>query len=250
MGRDSDPQGWTERWVWLGDAVVLFMQVPITARILFARAEKPPGVRDIVVGLHDVAIYLVSPDVPLPAIMAFAKAIDHAQCGTYSTAYSTAESTAHRRDSLGSGIGGSDELNASSASGSTATHLFKVRYGGSGTDLQQVASQLAVSESEVIRLHTANAYTVLSTGFAPGFAYCGSIHKDLQLARKKVPSLDVGAGAVAIAMSYTGIYPRASAGGWWILGYLTAEQTTALWRFERAIPGLLQIGDRVQFVTD
>jgi allophanate hydrolase subunit 1 len=54
----------------------------------------------------------------------------------------------------------------------------------------------------------------------------------------------VPAGAVGLAGSFSGIYPRSSPGGWQIIGQTEA----VLWDVERQPPALLQPGSRVVFV--
>jgi allophanate hydrolase subunit 1 len=53
----------------------------------------------------------------------------------------------------------------------------------------------------------------------------------------------VPAGAVALAAGYTGVYPRASPGGWQLIGSTQAR----LWDVERDPPALLRPGVHVRF---
>ena len=116
-----------------------------------------------------------------------------------------------------------------------------VRY--DGEDLSEVAELLGVTPEEVIRRHTAAEYTVAFAGFAPGFAYMVAPGADLEVPRRTTPRTRIPAGAVGLAGPFSGIYPRASPGGWQILG------TTPLAMFDlaRERPALLQPGDRVRF---
>ena len=112
-----------------------------------------------------------------------------------------------------------------------------------GEDLPDVAATLDSSVDEVIRLHSSAVYNVEFCGFAPGFAYLGGLDPKLQLPRRATPRTRVPAGAVAIASSYSAVYPRESPGGWHLLG----TTTTTLWDTTRATPALLQPGMRVRF---
>lgn len=112
-----------------------------------------------------------------------------------------------------------------------------------GEDLDHVAAQARTSPSEVIRLHTEATYEVAMMGFSPGFAYLTGLHPDLIVARRPTPRAHVEAGAVAIAGPYTGVYPRASPGGWNLLGRVVNARM-----FDAETGPLLALGDRVRFV--
>lgn len=120
-----------------------------------------------------------------------------------------------------------------------------VLYGGaSGPDLETVASALALSPPEAIRLHSGREYTVYMMGFTPGFPYMGVLDERLVLPRKSTPQTRVPAGSVAIAGLQTGIYPVDSPGGWHIIGW------TPLKLFDPAgePPFLFAPGDTVKFI--
>ncbi|WP_443073932.1 carboxyltransferase domain-containing protein [Streptomyces sp. NBC_01456] len=51
-------------------------------------------------------------------------------------------------------------------------------------------------------------------------------------------------GSVAVADQFTSVYPRASPGGWHLLGRTSAE----LWSIDRQPPSLLTPGTQVRFV--
>ncbi|AKT37262.1 carboxyltransferase domain-containing protein [Chondromyces crocatus] len=95
-------------------------------------------------------------------------------------------------------------------------HVVSVVY--DGPDLTEVATLLGVSPEEVIALHTGAEVVVELLGFLPGFAYCSGVAPRLSLPRRGSPRASVPAGSVAVAGGFTGIYPRASPGGWWLLG--------------------------------
>ena len=66
----------------------------------------------------------------------------------------------------------------------------------------------------------------------------------LDVPRLEVPRTRVPAGSVALAGRYSGVYPRASPGGWRIIGSTDA----VLWDPDRDPPALLRPGARVTFV--
>ncbi len=113
-----------------------------------------------------------------------------------------------------------------------------------GEDLAEVAEILGVSPEEVVRRHTGSEWSVAFTGFAPGFAYLSGGDPLFQVPRRTTPRTKVPAGAVALAGTFSAVYPQASPGGWQIIGVTDA----AMWDLARDLPALLQPGYRVQFV--
>ncbi len=85
-------------------------------------------------------------------------------------------------------------------------------------DLEELSAGAGLSVAEVARLHSATPYTVLATGFAPGFAYLGDLDARIAMPRLATPRRRVEAGSVGIADRRTGIYPAAGPGGWRIVG--------------------------------
>ncbi|MEZ0470367.1 5-oxoprolinase subunit PxpB [Luteimonas salinilitoris] len=121
-----------------------------------------------------------------------------------------------------------------------------VRYGGEyGPDLEAVAVHAGITAEEAVALHTAGDYRVAMLGFAPGFPYLLGLDPRLAMPRMDTPRTRIPAGSVAIGGAQTGIYPRASPGGWRILGH------TPLVLFDpaRPAPALLEPGRRVRFVA-
>jgi KipI family sensor histidine kinase inhibitor len=116
-----------------------------------------------------------------------------------------------------------------------------VRY--DGEDLAAIAQALELDRERVIELHCQAAYTVAFMGFAPGFPYLVGLPPELELPRRDVPRLEVPAGSVAVAAAYCGIYPRASPGGWNLLG----RTEITLFDPGRERPAMLAPGDRVRF---
>jgi inhibitor of KinA len=119
------------------------------------------------------------------------------------------------------------------------------RYGGEfGADLAFVAQHNGITEAAVIRLHTSVVYRVYFVGFAPGFAYLGSVPEQIAAPRMETPRTRVPAGSVGIAGRQTGIYPMETPGGWRIIG----RTTLPLFDPNHDPPALLRPGDRVRFV--
>jgi KipI family sensor histidine kinase inhibitor len=121
-----------------------------------------------------------------------------------------------------------------------AVHI-DVRY--DGDDLGDVARTLRITTADVIELHTSSTWTVAFGGFAPGFGYLVTDHTRLVVPRRETPRTLVPAGAVGLAGEFSGIYPRASPGGWQLLGTTDA----VLWDADREPPALLTPGTIVRF---
>lgn len=117
-----------------------------------------------------------------------------------------------------------------------------VRY--DGADLSDVAGYTGLSVREVIDAHTGAEWTVAFGGFAPGFAYLVDGDPRLAVPRRPESRTRVPAGAVGLAGSFSGIYPRASPGGWQLIG----RTEVPLWDVTRDPPALLTAGTRVRFV--
>ncbi|MFT4225135.1 5-oxoprolinase/urea amidolyase family protein [Micropruina sp.] len=116
-----------------------------------------------------------------------------------------------------------------------------VRY--DGEDLAEVARLTGLTPDEVIAAHTGRDWTVAFGGFAPGFAYLVDGDERLQVPRRAEPRTRVPPGAVGLAGPFSGIYPRASPGGWQLIG----STDVTLWDADRTPPALLQPGGRVRF---
>ena len=128
------------------------------------------------------------------------------------------------------------------ATGESTLIEIPVRY--AGEDLAEVASLLGVSTEAVVAMHTGGEYSVGFTGFAPGFAYLSGGHPDLDVPRRQTPRTRIPAGSVALAGTFSGVYPRESPGGWQLIG----TTDVPMWDLDRERPALLLPGDRVRFV--
>ena len=122
--------------------------------------------------------------------------------------------------------------------------LIEIPVHYNGEDLDDVAQHLGITREEVVRRHTGGTYSVAFTGFAPGFAYLSGGDPTLDVPRRKTPRTRIPAGAVALAGTFSGVYPQASPGGWQILGVTPV----AMWDLNRDTPALLQPGYRVRFI--
>jgi len=124
-------------------------------------------------------------------------------------------------------------------------HEIDVCYGGSaGPDLAEVARLRGMTEREIVALHSSPTYTVGFLGFAPGFAYLIGMPAALETPRLSTPRTRVPAGSVAIGGSFTAVYPRATPGGWRLLG----STDFALFDVSAPSPARLAPGDFVKFV--
>lgn len=115
-----------------------------------------------------------------------------------------------------------------------------------GEDLELVAADAGIDPAEVVARHTGASYTVAFGGFAPGFAYLAGLPEELQQPRLDSPRPRIPTGAVGVAGEFSGVYPRASPGGWRLIGRLTAD-APVLFDPDRDPPALLVAGTRVRF---
>ncbi|MET9228614.1 5-oxoprolinase subunit PxpB [Lentzea sp. NPDC003310] len=113
-----------------------------------------------------------------------------------------------------------------------------------GPDLDLVADTAGVTRDEVVKLHTEATYEVAFCGFAPGFGYLTGLPAQLQQPRLDSPRTKVPQGSVGIAGEFTAAYPRATPGGWRLIG----RTEVTLFDAKAETPALLQPGDQVRFV--
>lgn len=119
-----------------------------------------------------------------------------------------------------------------------------VRY--DGEDLDDVARLLELTVAEVIAAHTRRAWRCRFIGFTAGFGYLESDGTDLRVPRRSQSRTSVPAGAVALADTYSAVYPRNSPGGWQLIGTTDVR----MWDLGRPQPALLRPGTRVRFVQE
>ncbi|MFC3285224.1 5-oxoprolinase subunit PxpB [Litchfieldella rifensis] len=114
-----------------------------------------------------------------------------------------------------------------------------------GPELARLERASGLDRRGVIELHSAHEYRVFALGFAPGFAFMGSVDERLAVPRLETPRQQVPAGSVAVAGRQTSAYPRLSPGGWNLIG----RTPVTLFDREREGFSLLQVGDRVRFAA-
>lgn len=112
-----------------------------------------------------------------------------------------------------------------------------------GEDLDDVARLAGLSREAVVAAHAGTPWLAAFGGFAPGFCYLTGGDPRLTVPRRSAPRTAVPAGSVALAGEFSAVYPRASPGGWRLIGRTGA----ALWDLDREPPALLAPGDRVRF---
>lgn len=113
-----------------------------------------------------------------------------------------------------------------------------------GDDLAAVAEFWGCSLEAVVARHAGVDWLCAFIGFAPGFPYLVPLGTTLPPVPRRATSRPrVAAGSVALAAEYCGVYPRASPGGWQLIGRTTAT----MWNVDRDSPALVTPGTRVRF---
>lgn len=122
-----------------------------------------------------------------------------------------------------------------------ATHNILVNF--DGPDLAEVASRLGLDATAFISRHNARPLRVLTTGFAPGFVYCGFHEDGLVLPRRREVRTAVAAGSVLFAAGQTAIAATEIPTGWHVIGHTRFRNFTP----EADRPTQLRAGDLIQF---
>jgi KipI family sensor histidine kinase inhibitor len=112
-----------------------------------------------------------------------------------------------------------------------------------GPDLPEVAELTGRPVPALVEALTSVELTVAFSGFAPGFGYLTGLPEELHVPRRGTPRTRVPAGSVGLAGPFAGAYPRASPGGWQLVGRTDA----VLFDVDRDPPALLTPGTRVRF---
>jgi antagonist of KipI len=132
------------------------------------------------------------------------------------------------------------------ASDTTRIIAIPVSYGGEfGPDLEFVARRNAMTEDEVVAIHTSSPYLVYMLGFTPGFPYLGGMSERIATPRLDAPRVKIPAGSVGIAAKQTGIYPIESPGGWQLIG----RTPLIVFNPSSENPFLYAAGDYLRFVA-
>lgn len=113
-----------------------------------------------------------------------------------------------------------------------------------GPELSRLAALAGMRVEEVVACHSEQSYRVFALGFAPGFAFMGSVDARLEAPRLETPRRRVPAGSVAVAGRQTAAYPAVTPGGWNLIG----RTPSVLFDRDREGFSLLRVGDRVRFV--
>lgn len=121
---------------------------------------------------------------------------------------------------------------------------LRVRFGGeSGPDLEHVATMLGVSREGFIHAHNAAPLRVLSTGFAPGFVYCGLHAPELHLPRRRELRSSVPPGTLLFAAGQTALTATPVPTGWHVIGRTEFRNFDPL----TVPPTRLEVGDAITF---
>jgi KipI family sensor histidine kinase inhibitor len=112
-----------------------------------------------------------------------------------------------------------------------------------GEDLEEVARATGLSADAVVAAHTGTPWRAAFGGFAPGFVYLAGGDARLAVPRRDSPRTRVPAGAVALAGEFSAVYPKASPGGWQLVGRTDA----VLFDPDAKDPALIRPGDTVRF---
>ncbi|HEX3460491.1 MAG TPA: carboxyltransferase domain-containing protein [Acidimicrobiales bacterium] len=113
-----------------------------------------------------------------------------------------------------------------------------------GPDLEEVAAAAGVSPQAVVDLLTGCDLSVAFLGFSPGFSYLIGLPPALAgIQRRATPRTSVAAGSVALAGGFAAIYPRATPGGWRLVG----QTSLPLFDPDVAPYARLRPGDVVRF---
>ena len=213
-----------------GDAIEAAGEAALLARLRGAEpsADLTRRVRAVLEALDGLALDGVRDVVPAPGSVLV----------RFDPTVVTAESV---RSEMARVIASTAARDAAGTAAGTVHHTVEVTY--DGADLDEVSRMLDLPVDALVRAHAACEYTVLATGFAPGFVYLGPLPENLRLPRRDEPRLRVPGGSVAIAGAQSGIYGTPGPGGWWLLG------RTATPTFDPAAspPTPFAIGDTVSF---
>jgi KipI family sensor histidine kinase inhibitor len=138
----------------------------------------------------------------------------------------------------------SAELEPDGVGSAKTEHRIEVTFGGSdGPDFDEAAAALGLDGPAFIAAHDALPLRVLTTGFAPGFVYCGFHPEAMRLPRRTSVRQGVSAGSVLFAAGQTAITSTTIPTGWHVIG------RTSFRNFEPGAdpPTVLREGDLVSF---
>ena len=125
--------------------------------------------------------------------------------------------------------------------GPAEIHDISVQF--DGPDLAEVAGALNLDVDAFVAAHNAEPLRVLTTGFAPGFVYCGFHPEALILPRRTIVRPLVPAGSVLFAAGQTAIAATEIPTGWHVIGRTEFRNFVP----EHDPPTLLRAGDLIRF---
>ncbi|MBJ3784237.1 5-oxoprolinase subunit B family protein [Devosia sediminis] len=134
-------------------------------------------------------------------------------------------------------------LGAKAAERQAPIHDIEVRF--DGPDVAEVAAALGLGVDDFILRHNAAPLRVLTTGFAPGFVYCGLHEEALVLPRRTSVWPMVPAGSVLFAAGQTAIVATDIPTGWHVIGQTAFRN----FRPDADPPTLLRAGDLIRFTS-
>ncbi|MFN4252740.1 5-oxoprolinase subunit B family protein [Deinococcus sp.] len=136
------------------------------------------------------------------------------------------------------------DLTAPAQADTVRTLVVPVRFGGEvGPDLAWCAAHAGLSEAAFVEALCGAPLEVAFLGFTPGFAFLTGLPPELRMPRLDAPRERVPAGSVALGGPWAGVYPRATPGGWRIVG----RTDLRLFDLSRPEPVPWRAGDRVRF---
>ncbi|HEX3840501.1 MAG TPA: 5-oxoprolinase/urea amidolyase family protein [Acidimicrobiales bacterium] len=182
-----------------------------------AAGSAPTGTGDVVVGFHSLVVR-TDPLTSQPE-----------RCQSWLAELAAADLSGSRPD---------DDHGATSGRRIEVPTVFN------GPDLEEVAAAAGVSTEAVVDLLTGGDLQVAFLGFSPGFSYLVGLPPALAgIERRATPRTSVPPGSVALAGGFAAIYPRASPGGWMLVG----QTSLPLFDPEVAPYARLRSGDIVRF---
>lgn len=123
------------------------------------------------------------------------------------------------------------------------THDIAVRF--NGPDLEDVAKSLGLSTDAFVARHNGAPLRVLTTGFAPGFVYCGLHPEALVLPRREQVRPSVQPGSILFAAGQTAIVATEVPTGWHVIGNTDFRNFVP----DSDPPTRLRAGDLVRFAV-
>ena len=112
-----------------------------------------------------------------------------------------------------------------------------------GPDLDEVVALLGLSREAFVAAHNRSGLRVLTTGFAPGFVYCGFHDSALNVPRRELVKPRVPAGSVLFAAGQTAIAATEVPTGWHVIGHTDFRNFDV----DQYPPTRLRAGDQLIF---